>query len=467
MTKSRFAPSPTGLLHTGNVRTALHAYLAAKSRGGDFLLRIEDTDHERSDAMYAEQLMTDLLWLGIKWDEGPQFGGVGGGEKGPYYQSEREEIYESFYQKLMDEGKVYPCFCTEEQLKLSRKVQMTAGLPPRYSGTCRHLSEDEVARKKNEGLSFTLRFHVPDHDVIEFNDLVKGHQVFKGSDIGDFIIKRSNGASSFMFANAIDDALMGVDLVVRGEDHLTNSPRQIWILKALDLPIPTYVHISLIVAPSGKPLSKREGSQSLKELRELGFLPNALLNYYARLGHKYFEDSLLTLSGLETNFSTEKLSSSPARYDANQLLYWQKEAVLQADVETIAGWCEKPAALDETSWKNLVAILQPNVVFPKDLELWLQNLCQVPNYHDVQAILAEAGNQFFKELELLLQEDTDYASLLSELSKKTNKKGKALFMPFRVLLTGVTNGPELKAIYDWLGPLKVKERIQRVLELLK
>ena len=281
--KTRFCPSPTGYMHLGNIRTAVFNYLLAKALGGVFLLRIEDTDRERSQSLYSDALQKDLEWLGLHWQEGP------------YFQSERQNIYDQYYQQLIDKDLAYPCFCTEEELTLSRKIQRASGKPPRYPGTCAHLTETQIQEKKSSGLIPTLRFRVNDDEVIEFDDLVRGHHRFLGKDIGDFIIRRTDGTSPFMFCNAIDDALMGVTHALRGEDHVANTPRQVLILKALNLPAPQYGHISLIVGPDGSPLSKRHGSQSVQDLRESGYLNIALNNYLARLGHYYEDNRFISL----------------------------------------------------------------------------------------------------------------------------------------------------------------------------
>jgi glutamyl-tRNA synthetase len=279
--KTRFAPSPTGLIHIGNARTALfNALYAHKSV---FLLRIEDTDLERSKDTYIQQLKQDLKSLGLLWQQQEK-------------QSDRFDIYAKYYQQLQQQDLAYPCFCTPEELALSRKLQRASGKAPRYAGTCTHLSEAETAAKLQKGLKPTLRFRVPRGQRVEFNDLVRGKQQFASYDLGDFIIRRADGTPAFFFCNAVDDALMEVTHVFRGEDHLTNTPRQILILQALNLPIPQYGHISLILGNDGLPLSKRNGSQNIQGLIKEGWLATALINYLARLGHTYTDDNLLSLN---------------------------------------------------------------------------------------------------------------------------------------------------------------------------
>ena len=268
---TRFAPSPTGSLHLGNARTALFNFLLARQLGGQFLLRIEDTDLERSAERYLAELIDDLHWLGLGWDAGPDIGGA----HEPYRQSQRNAIYAEYFARLATSGLVYPCYCTPLELEVSRRAQLAAGRPPRYAGTCRELSAGERDAKLAGGLKPSLRFRVPQGRSVEFHDFVRGAQRFASEDIGDFIVRRADGNAAFFFCNALDDALMGVTHVLRGDDHLTNTPRQILLLEALGLDIPQYGHVALLTGMDGAPLSKRHGSVSVREFRERGFLPQA------------------------------------------------------------------------------------------------------------------------------------------------------------------------------------------------
>src|ERR1700722_3177906 len=261
---TRFAPSPTGALHLGNARTALFSHLWARKTGGKFILRIEDTDLERSQDRFRDQLMTDMRWLGLQWDEGPDVGGPAG----PYRQAERGEFYQGLYAQLSAQDRAYPCYCTAEDLELSRKLQRMSGKPPRYAGTCRALTAAQRAEREARGLKPTLRFAVPLDRQIEFTDAVHGPQRFATNDIGDFIIRREDGTPAFFFCNAVDDSAMGVTQVLRGDDHLTNTPRQLMLLDALGMRSPAYGHLGLLVGEDGAPLSKRHGSTSVHEFRE-------------------------------------------------------------------------------------------------------------------------------------------------------------------------------------------------------
>ena len=300
LAKTRFAPSPTGDMHLGNLRTALFNALHAARTGGAFVLRIEDTDAERSRKVFLDGLLRDLRWAGLNWEEGPETGAQGG----PWLQSERMGLYARYYGQLAAAGKIYPCFCSDVQLKLDRKARLAAGRAPRYAGTCARLTAEEIALKLRQGFRPTLRFRVGDSGSVGFDDLVRGTQRFERSDIGDFIVRRSDGSPAFFFSNAVDDALMGITHVLRGEDHLANTPRQLMLLEALDLKPPAYGHLSLLVGEDGSPLSKRRGSRSVRQMRDDGYLPAALLNYLARLGHACASDALLDFAGLAQAFST-------------------------------------------------------------------------------------------------------------------------------------------------------------------
>ncbi len=468
MIRTRFSPSPTGLIHLGNARAALFSALFASKEQGKFLLRIEDTDAARSEDKYTELLQDDLHWLGIEWQEGP---GVNGPHQ-PYWQSERHDIYKRYYQQLEEKHLVYPCFCTEQELALNRKVQLSRGQPPRYSGTCRKLSKEEVAKRIAEGKKPALRFQVPENTIIEFADLVKGPQRFNSDDIGDFIIRRADGTSSFMFCNAIDDSLMEITHVLRGEDHLANTPRQLMILQALKMRTPQYGHLSMILGEDGTPLSKRHGSFSLHDLHEQGYLPIAVLNYLARLSHAYEELHLMNFSELAKYFYLEKLSRAPARFDKNQLLHWQKEAVMALDVASVWQWLGQTIQQEiPVSAQALFAeLMRQNIHFPHEAVKWATILFkhELPLADHGVAILKEAGETFFIELQnSVKQHGIDLKRTLDDLKIKLNLSGKKLFMPVRVALTGELHGPELAHIANLLGPEEMQQRIGHALEIIK
>ncbi len=462
--KTRFAPSPTGLMHFGNLRTALFNYLYARRYNGSFLLRIEDTDIERSEAQYIDAILADLRWLGLEWHEGP------------YNQSERQAIYNHHYEVLEKKDRVYPCFCTEEQLAITRKVQLASGQPPRYPGTCRRLSQEAILAKRASGLAFTLRFEVSNHTVVEFEDLVKGPQRFETDHIGDFIIRRNDGTASFMFCNALDDALLGVTHALRGDDHLTNTPRQILILQALGLSAPLYGHFPTILGPDSKPLSKRNGSRAIQDLREEGFLPLGILNYLARLGHYDADQTLLTLDTLCAHFDLSHISSSPAHYDVTQLNHWQKEGMHRSTVvecwQQIAPYVAE--RVPETKVQAFVETVQQNLVMPKDALQWANAIfsdAAVLHYsEEISRVIFETGFDFFEHALLFINKmgsELTFSALVSELQEKTGFKGKALFFPLRAALTAELHGPELAKILDLMGLESAKARLKRAADYVK
>lgn len=465
--KTRFCPSPTGLLHLGNIRTALFNFLLAKKQQGRFLLRIEDTDCLRSKVRYTDSLKKELICLGLYWDEGPEKPG----QLGPYLQSQRQSIYDTYYQRLAARGLVYPCFCTQAELALSRKLQRAAKKPPRYSGTCAHLTPQAIADRQKSGLNPTLRFSVPKNQTIVFNDLVKGEQVFKSNDLGDFVIQRADKTAAFLYANAIDDALMHVTHVLRGEDHLTNTPRQLLLLQALGLESPAYGHIPLIISQAGAPLSKRGGSLSLCDLRAYGYMPLALLNYLARLGHHYTQDHWLSFSDLIAHFSVDHLRRAPAHFDTSSLLHWQHEAILRTSTQDLWQWMGEGVQkkVPEAQWETFVQLITPNIAFPKDAEKWAHYLYTTDwsFQADDLRVLQAAGAVFFETvLEALPSCDSDLKQLLTYVKHKLPHRGKALFQPLRLALTGTLKGPELAPIMHLLGEAQVASHMRHVLDCL-
>ncbi len=461
--KTRFCPSPTGLTHIGTARTALFSYLLAhcaefkKAKKSEFLLRIEDTDKARSTSEFSMLLMEDLKWLDLDWNEGP------------YYQSERFDIYQAYYQQLLDQKKAYYCFCTEVELQISRRAMMQQGKPPRYLGTCRHLNEQQIQEKLDKGLVPAIRYHIGEEQAIEFCDLIQGAKSFQSHDIGDFIIKKNDGTASFMFCNALDDALMNVTHVIRGEDHLTNTPRQLLILQSLGLRTPLYGHMAMIVGDDGKPLSKRNGSLSIGELKAQGFLPIALLNYLSRLGH-HFElvEKLLPLEELADHFALKQVSRSPARFDYQQLLHWQKEALSKMSDAQLREWmlgcsCHTP---------EFIQTIRGNIVTYQDVEFWSnQFFVEKLEYNAIpdteKTFLLNAGAAYFEAAKHCIQEQgIDKNILFNHLKTQLNLKGPALFMPMRIAISGVSFGPEMDKIFALLGQAGLRSRLDQVLEFI-
>jgi glutamyl-tRNA synthetase len=450
---TRFAPSPTGTLHLGNARTALFSHLWARKSGGKFILRIEDTDLSRSHDRFREQLMADMRWLGLNWDEGPDVGGPAG----PYCQAQRGEFYRALYRQLSARDLAYPCYCTAEELELSRKVQRMSGKPPRYAGTCRALTAPQRAEREARGLKATLRFAVPSDQMIEFTDAVHGLQRFASNDIGDFIIRREDGTPAFFFCNAVDDSAMGVTQVLRGDDHLTNTPRQIMLLRALGMPIPAYGHVGLLTGEDGAPLSKRHGSTSVHEFRERGFLSIAVLNQLFRLGHASDVDGWLAEADLPQHFRPQHLGRAPARFEVSQLMHWQKESLERLSAEDFRAWL---AADDSPEFVNLV---RHNVVLPADAAPW-RAVVQgdlAPLGADERRVIEAAGAGFFTEAGLAYEQSKGDLKVLTQfLKERTGRKGPELFMPLRVALTGQAHGPELAQLLKIMPPETARQRLK-------
>jgi len=459
--KTRFAPSPTGLLHLGNVRTALFNALLARRHVGVFLLRIEDTDLDRSHADHTAALMHDLHWLGLTWQEGEGLGG----EHAPYLQSQRGPVYQHYFSLLEQRAMAYPCFCSDQQLSIERKTQLAAGRPPRYSGRCRDLGAAQVEERIRAGELPSLRFRVPAGETVEFEDRVRGPQRFASDDIGDFVIRRSTGAPAFFFSNAVDDALMGVTFALRGEDHLTNTPRQILLLKALALPVPDYGHIALVVGADGAPLAKRHGSRTVRELREQGFFPAAITNYLARLGHSYSDNSFMSLDELAAGFEIPHLGRAPAHFDETQLLHWQHEAVHRASDDDVWTWMGAAvhALVPVDARRTFVEAVRANVWFPADAIKWARVVYS--NDWTLAAPAREAVSQapaglFGEALRLIDRHPDDFTSLTEALKQATGAKGKNLFKPLRAALTGELDGPEMVKLWPLIGAERSRARLE-------
>lgn len=451
MLKTRFAPSPTGRMHLGNARTALFSALLAYRQGGHFVLRIEDTDAARGTVLHAEGILEDLRWLSLHWQEGP------------FYQSRRQDLYTRHFEALRAQGHLYPCFCTPEALAEQRRGQLAAGRPPRYDGRCARLSAAEVDRRMAEGQPAALRFRVPEGRTVVFEDLIRGPQCFESNDIGDFVVRRTDGTPAFFFSNAVDDADMGITHVLRGEDHLTNTPRQILLLEALRLTAPHYGHLPLITGHDGAPLSKRNGSQSVAELRAAGYLPLALVNYLARLGHHLEKPGLLSLDELAAAFDLSAVGRAPARFDPIQLMHYQKLAVGALSVDAFLTFADLAGdRVPEAVRADFVRAVAPNVYFPAEARAWAdclftgQSLTGIDGLADLRA----AGPAFFRLAGELFEAHPDDAGAWTRaLRAQSGRSGKALFIPLRLALTGREHGPELRDLVALMPRRIVRARL--------
>ncbi|MBI5327890.1 MAG: glutamate--tRNA ligase [Deltaproteobacteria bacterium] len=459
----RFAPSPTGYLHIGNARTAFFNWLFARQQNGQFILRIEDTDTKRSTKAFEQSLLEDLKWLGLDWDEGPD----NKGHFGPYRQSERFDLYKDYADRLIAQGRAYPCYCTHERLEEVRQRQIKAGWPPKYDGRCRMLSKDD--RPKH--IKPVLRFQVSENAVV-FEDKIHKKLSFDGAVFGDFIIVGSDDIATYNFAVVIDDALMGITNVIRGEDHLSNTPRQILIFKALGFPVPEYAHMSLIFGPDKTPLSKRHGAASINDLRESGFLPEAVVNHLCHLGFSPGKE-LLSIDETIQSFSLQRLSRSPAIFDIERLKTFNRAYIEKADTERLLNLVEPYCAEgvsrewlriaveavkgEATNLKEIPDILLPFLKQPV-LEKEAKQILDEPSAREILLILAEKI-----EREADLTADT-YTRIITAIKQKTGASGRRLLMPIRVALTGKMKGLELEKVFVLLGKKEVVARAKKHLQ---
>ena len=456
----RFAPSPTGLLHVGNARTALFNWMFARATGGMFIVRIEDTDVERSTRQSELGILDDLRWMGLDWTEGVD----AGGDHGPYRQSERLHFYRAHAVELMARGHAYRCFCSPEQLEADRQAALADGRPPMYVGRCRDLPAD-VARKRIEsGEAAVIRMRVPMGRAVVFNDIVRGEVQFDTAVIGDPVLVRSDGGPAYNFAVVIDDALMGITHVIRGEDHISNTPRQLLLYEAFGWTPPQFAHVSLVLGPDHAPLSKRHGATSVKEFRDRGYLPEALANYLALIGWSPGEgQELLPLEALAARFRLDAVGHSAGVFDPEKLAwvnrhYLKSLAPDRAAHQAVpylrsAGWLTEPTDADV----QFLRLIVPPVAATVDrLDQIAGRLSFVFGYSAAQALEQETVRQealasrdvvvaLAEELSTaapLYDKDT-FRALAGRVRDRTGQKGKALFHPIRLVMTGEQEGLEL------------------------
>jgi nondiscriminating glutamyl-tRNA synthetase len=479
----RFAPSPTGPLHIGGARSALFNWLFARHNGGVFIVRIEDTDRERSSLESEENILAALKWLGLDWDEGIEVGGP----NGPYRQTERLGLYRQYAEKLMAGGHAYHCYCTEEELAAERDALMERGETPRYLGRCRGLTEADCALLEQEGRRPVVRFRVPEDQVIHLRDLVRGEVSFECSGIGDFIIVKSDGIPTYNFAVVVDDYSMAISHVVRAEEHLSNTPRQVFIYRALGWGEPEFAHVSLILGKDRSKMSKRHGATSIEQYRDKGYLPEALVNFLALLGWSPGgEEEIFSLGALKEQFSLDRVAKSPAVFDLDKLNWLNGHYIRQAEpgqlVELavpylIQAGCIKPDEVEkQRDWLIKVMVSLQKYLICMDETPARASIYFADDVapEDEEAVLQLADEQATAVLAALREKLTrsnegdeitavQAKAMLKELTKELKLNGKKVFMPVRVALSGKVHGPDLDQIMAILGRDKVAGRLNRAL----
>lgn len=477
----RYAPSPTGHLHIGNARTALFNYLFARHQDGKFIIRIEDTDVKRNVAGGEESQLKYLKWLGMDWDEGVDVGG----KYGPYRQTERLDIYKELYEDLLERGLAYKCYMTEEELEAEREGQIARGETPRYAGNHRNLTEEQIAQFEAEGRVPSIRFRVPDNREYKFNDIVKGDVTFHSNDFGDFVIVKKDGIPTYNFAVAVDDHLMEITHVLRGDDHISNTPKQMMIYEAFGWDTPQFGHMTLIVNESRKKLSKRDESiiQFIEQYEALGYLPEAIFNFIALLGWSPVgEEEIFSKDEFIKMFDATRLSKSPALFDSQKLKWMNNQYMKKQDLDTVvalslphlvkAGRVSEDLSEQEAAWvRDVIALYHEQMSYGAEIvelsEMFFKD--HVDFEEEGKEVLKgeqvpEVLRAFAVELEALEEvEPATIKKAIKAVQKETGHKGKNLFMPIRVATTGQTHGPELPNAIALLGKEKVLKRIQKVI----
>lgn len=479
----RFAPSPTGPFHIGGARSALFNWLVAKKHGGKLVLRIEDTDLERSSRESEENIKEALRWLGIQWDEGVDVGGP----YGPYRQTERLDIYRRYTEQLLASGQAYYCYCTDEELEAERQELLAKGEMPRYTGRCRHLTEADRERLAAEGRKPTVRFKVPENKQIVINDMVRGQVTFDSNGIGDFVLVKSDGIPVYNYAVVIDDALMHISHVIRAEEHLSNTPRQVLLYEALGFDIPTFGHISLILGKDRTKMSKRHGATSVQQYRDLGYLPEAIVNFLALLGWAPVgEQEIFSLNELIEQFSMDRVGKSPGVFDIDKLNWINAHYIRQASPERVlelalphlskAGYVNAAQAESEREWLlKVIAAVQEHISYAAQVvdhvDVFFNDDIEFENA-EAKAVLSDETIPLVMDLfktKLLGLATVDAASvqaMMKSITKELKLGGKKVYMPIRVVLTGKTHGPELVTLIPILGAKRTLDRMAQTLAKL-
>lgn len=476
----RYAPSPTGFLHIGGARTALFNYLYAKHHNGKFIVRIEDTDIERNVEGGEASQLDNLRWLGITPDESIDIGGP----YAPYRQMERLDIYKEHAERLLAEGKAYKCFCTSEELEASREAQKANGVAaPTYDGKCRNLTADEVAAKEAAGEAYTIRMRVPADTTYKFTDLVRGEVVFESKDVGDWVLVKANGIPTYNYAVVLDDHFMEISHVFRGEEHLSNTPKQMMIFDAFGWEYPQYGHMTLIVNEDRKKLSKRDETiiQFVAQYKDLGYLPEAMFNFFALLGWSpEGEEEIFSKEQFIELFDEKRLSKSPSMFDKTKLTWMNNQYIKKLSREEVvalalphlqkAGLLPAELSEDQAAWASeLIGLYHDQMSFGAEIVELSELFFKEEIEYDAAATEVLAGEQVPEvmtalkaQLEALETFDAEsIKAAIKTVQKETGHKGKNLFMPIRVVTTGQTHGPELPNAIALIGKEKVLARVEK------
>jgi len=480
----RVAPSPTGPFHIGGARSALFNWLLARKTGGKLILRIEDTDLERSSRESEENIKDALKWLGIDWDEGIDVGG----EYGPYRQTERLSIYAEYTERLLASGKAYRCYCTDHELDAERQKLLAEGQTPRYLGKCRHLTPADEAAQLAEGRKPTVRFRVPENQDITFQDAVRGTVSFDSNGIGDYVIVKSDGIPVYNYAVVLDDALMKITHVVRAEEHLSNTPRQILLYQALGLPLPIFGHVSLILGKDRSKMSKRHGATSVEQYKALGYLPEALVNFLALLGWSPVgEQEIFSSAELIELFSLDHVAKNPAVFDIDKLNWINSQYLKRLDLDSLtdmalphlreAGLIEAELTAERKAWvTQVVGAVRDYISFaaqiPEHAAVFFQDEITMENAETADVLrdpdVPQVMEAFLNKLAAMGPVNGEQVqAALKAVGKELKLGGKKVFMPVRVALTGKMHGPELIALIPLLGVARTTDRIRRSLALVQ
>jgi len=476
MVRVRFAPSPTGYLHIGNARTALFNYLFARKNNGKFILRIEDTDIERSMKEYENYLIEDLYWIGIEWDEGPDVGG----KYGPYRQSERIDIYREYANKLLKEEKVYKCYCSKEELEERNKKALEEGRSPGYDNRCRNLTKKEIENYEKEGRKPVFRFKVPEK-TIKVNDLIRGEVNFEGATISDFVIMKSDFTPSFNFAVVIDDYLMEITHVIRGEDHLSNTPKHILIFEAIGANLPQFAHMSMTLGPDRTRLSKRHGATSVRAYRQEGFLSEAFFNYLALLGWGTTESQEIFSKGqLIKEFSLERCNKSSAIFDINKLLWMNGIYIRKTPLTKLTQLSipflkekkiiEKELGPEEISYlEKVISLEQERIKTLKEVPDLIDFFFKEPTYEEkyLSQFLNEKTKIHIEQVLSIIENINEFTKekleyVIRKYCEENMCKTSEIFHPLRFFISGRTKGPGLFEMMEVLGKEKVINRIKKI-----